>query len=156
MNNLGVKSREPVIGDSFDLETYGRPSSQRRSAAPRAKSPAPRRRSAEPSPVVEPSLAAQARVDAIAPFEASIARADVPTVEAPNTDNAGYEARLAEREEAVRTAGVRTVKIRGQATPPRRRPAVQIERYDQHPDRAAQWALFLGVFMVVVAIVTGT
>jgi hypothetical protein len=47
------------------------------------------------------------------------------------------------------------VKIRGQATPPRRRPAVPIARYDQHPDRAAQWALFLGVFMVIVAIVTG-
>lgn len=52
-------------------------------------------------------------------------------------------------------SGVRTVKIRGQATPPRRRPAVPVARYDQHPDRAAQWALFLGVFMVVVAIVTG-
>jgi hypothetical protein len=56
--------------------------------------------------------------------------------------------------------GVRTVKIRGQATPPRRRPLVDfsrpIGRYDQHPDRAAQWALFLGVFMVVVAIVTGS
>lgn len=56
--------------------------------------------------------------------------------------------------------GVRTVKIRGQATPPRRRPMIDtsrpIARYDQHPDRAAQWALFLGVFMVVVAIVTGS
>lgn len=52
--------------------------------------------------------------------------------------------------------GVRTVKIRGQATPPRRRPAVPVTRYDQHPDRAAQWALFLGVFMVIVAIVTGS
>jgi hypothetical protein len=57
-------------------------------------------------------------------------------------------------------AGVRTVKIRGQATPARRRAQNLYERpmarYDQHPDRAAQWALFLGVFMVVVAIVTGT
>lgn len=56
--------------------------------------------------------------------------------------------------------GVRTVKIRGQVTPPRRRPLVDasrpIARYDQHPDRVAQWALFLGVFMVVVAIVTGS
>ncbi|MFY9265473.1 MAG: hypothetical protein WAO61_08615 [Solirubrobacterales bacterium] len=52
--------------------------------------------------------------------------------------------------------GVRTIKIRGQATPPRRRPAVSVSRYDQHPDRAAQWALFLGVFMVVVAIITGS
>lgn len=56
--------------------------------------------------------------------------------------------------------GVRTIKIRGQATPPRRRPMIDasrpIARYDQHPDRAAQWALFLGVFMVVVAIVTGS
>lgn len=62
--------------------------------------------------------------------------------------------------------GVRTVKISGQATPPRRSGsqrrgaqrslAVQIDRYDRRPDRAAQWALFMGVFMIVVAIVTGT
>lgn len=57
--------------------------------------------------------------------------------------------------------GVQTVKIKGQATPARRRSAerslaVQIDRYDRRPDRAAQWALFMGVFMVVVAIVTGT
>lgn len=52
--------------------------------------------------------------------------------------------------------GRRTVRISGQPTPARRRAAVQIERYDAHPDRAAQWALFLGVFMVVIAIVTGT
>lgn len=52
--------------------------------------------------------------------------------------------------------GRRTVRISGQPTPARRRAAAQIERYDAHPDRAAQWALFLGVFMVVVAIVTGT
>ena len=56
--------------------------------------------------------------------------------------------------------GIRTVKIRGQATPPRRRPFVDLNRpvtrYDRHPDRAAQWALFLGVFMVIVAIVTGS
>ncbi len=52
--------------------------------------------------------------------------------------------------------GVRTVRIRGQATPARRRPAIQVDRYDRHPDRAAQWALFMGVFMVVVAIITGS
>lgn len=57
--------------------------------------------------------------------------------------------------------GVRTVKISGQATPPRRRGAqrslaVQIDRYDRRPDRAAQWALFMGIFMIVVAIATGT
>jgi hypothetical protein len=57
--------------------------------------------------------------------------------------------------------GVRTVKISGQATPPRRSNAqrslaVQIDRYDRRPDRAAQWALFMGVFMIAVAIVTGT
>lgn len=153
MNNLGVKSREPVIGDSFDLETYGRPSDQRRQVASRAKSPAPRRRSIERAPVAP-------RAE-LASFESHAARADAVTAPTPHedaqlTDNAGYEARLAEREAAVRSAGVRTIKIRGQATPARRRPSVQIERYDQHPDRAAQWALFLGVFMVVVAIVTGS
>jgi len=56
---------------------------------------------------------------------------------------------------------VRTVKIKGQATPARRSStersiAFQLDRYDRRPDRAAQWALFMGVFMVVVAIVTGT
>ena len=58
---------------------------------------------------------------------------------------------------------MRTVKISGQATPPRRHRsnaqrslAVQIDRYDRRPDRAAQWALFMGVFMIVVAIATGT
>lgn len=153
MTPPSLKVREPVIGDSFDLETYGRPSSQRKQAAARAKSPSPRRRSAEP-------VAAPRRAD-ISSFESHAARSEsapapTPHEDARLTDNAGYEARLAEREEAVRSAGVRTVKIRGQATPARRRPSVQIERYDQHPDRAAQWALFLGVFMVVVAIVTGS
>lgn len=52
--------------------------------------------------------------------------------------------------------GVRTVRISGQATPARRRPAISVDRFDRHPDRAAQWALFLGVFMVVVAIITGS
>ncbi len=53
--------------------------------------------------------------------------------------------------------GVRTVKIKGQATPPRRRAAaIQIDRYERRPDRTAQWALFMGVFMVVVAVVTGS
>ena len=47
-------------------------------------------------------------------------------------------------------------KIRGQVTARAPPPAVQIDRYDRRPDRAAQWALFMGIFMVVVAIVTGT
>lgn len=72
-----------------------------------------------------------------------------------------YEPRAPRAYESERsridTDGVRTVRIRGQATPPRRRPAVPIgERYERHPDRAAQWALFMGVFMVVVAIITGS
>jgi len=53
--------------------------------------------------------------------------------------------------------GRRTIKIRGQATPARRRPAtMDIARYGQSPDRAAMWALVLGVFLVVVAILTGS
>lgn len=79
-------------------------------------------------------------------------------------DHHGYAPRAARSYASGRSRidadGVRTIKIRGQATPPRRRPMIDasrpIARYDQHPDRAAQWALFLGVFMVVVAIVTGS
>jgi hypothetical protein len=53
--------------------------------------------------------------------------------------------------------GRRTVKIRGQATPARRRPqTVDMKRYGQSPDRAAMWALVLGVFLVVVAVFTGS
>lgn len=54
-------------------------------------------------------------------------------------------------------SGPRTVKITGQVTPPRRRAAaIQLDRYERRPDRTAQWALFMGVFMVVVAVVTGS
>ncbi|MGH2906389.1 MAG: hypothetical protein ACRDKI_06410 [Solirubrobacterales bacterium] len=118
MSNAGLRLREPVIGDEFDMQTYGRPSSRdeqetRRRPAPRKAAPRARRAPAQQAGVYD---SGRTRIDA---------------------------------------DGVRTVKIRGQATPARRR-AQTLTRYDQHPDRAAQWALFLGVFMVVVAIVTGT
>ncbi len=149
MSNAGVKSRQPVIGDAFDLETYGRPSPGRPSTA-RAK-----------SPVRGKTVEAPARRREIAPLASAAAMSEsAPASEAAQSlDNEAYELRLAQGsadQSAARAEAVRTVKIRGQATPARRRPAVQIERYDRHPDRAAQWALFLGVFMVVVAIVTGT
>lgn len=107
--------REPVIGDDFDLQTYGRPQvSSAASAMPRSRA--------------QTSDRAQAWTDA------------------PSA--------------AGREGGVRTVHIKGQATPPRRRPqrsaSLQIDRYARRPDRTAQWALFLGVFMVVVAVVTGS
>lgn len=81
---------------------------------------------------------------------ASYDRAAARTRRAPVEDKPSFDAE-----------GVRTVKIKGQATPARRRGAqrslaVQIDRYDRRPDRAAQWALFMGVFMILVAIVTGT
>lgn len=86
-------------------------------------------------------------------------RTDSPSSIQARRGEPAYAARRPSSYDSGRTRidadGVRTVKIRGQATPPRRRPAVPIARYDQHPDRAAQWALFLGVFMVIVAIVTG-
>jgi hypothetical protein len=89
--------REPVIGDDFDLETYGRPQAVRTTA--------------------------------------------------------GSDSYASQRD-------IRTVRIKGQATPPRRRPerssSVQIDRYARRPDRTAQWALFMGVFMVVIAVVTGS
>lgn len=53
--------------------------------------------------------------------------------------------------------GVRTVRISGQATPARRSGlAFQIERHERLPDRAARWAMLMGVFMIVVAIATST
>lgn len=130
--------RDPVIGDEFDLETYGRPSSQREAA----RQPMPR---------------------AHASYDRSAARARRVNSHRPG---ASERARLADQAFAegksrIDAEGVRTVKISGQTTPPRRRPqqrslAMQLDRYDRRPDRAAQWALFMGVFMIVVAIVTGT
>lgn len=52
--------------------------------------------------------------------------------------------------------GRRTVTIRGQATPVRRRPAMRVESYGSNPDRAALWAVVMGVFMVLVALATGS
>lgn len=123
MNNAGQKLREPVIGDAFDLETYGRPSAMT----------AARRHESKPAP--NRTAARAMRVNSHRPR----------TVVEARSEKSSYDGE-----------GVRTVRISGQPTPARRRAAAQIERYDAHPDRAAQWALFLGVFMVVVAIVTGT
>lgn len=123
--------RDPVIGDEFDLETYGRPSAQRKSHEPQPRAHAAYDRSA----------ARARRVNSHRPAAAP------PT--AP-----------AETRSRIDADGVRTVKISGQATPARRSAqrslAMQIDRYDRRPDRAAQWALFMGVFMIAVAIVTGT
>ncbi|MBI2690341.1 MAG: hypothetical protein HYX29_00120 [Solirubrobacterales bacterium] len=132
--------REPVIGDEHDLETYGRPSDQRGG--------------------VRTSLQPRAH----ASYDRAAARARRAESHAPRPERA----RRAPVEEKSRidADGVRTVKISGQATPPRRSGvqrrnaqrslAVQIDRYDRRPDRAAQWALFMGVFMILVAIATGT
>lgn len=124
--------REPVIGDEFDLETYGRPANQRtadRPASPRAHADYDR------------SAARARRVNTHQPGQARVSR--------PAEERVRYD------------DGVRTVKIAGQATPPRSRGAarslsLELDRFDRRPDRAAQWALFIGVFMIVVAVVTGT
>ncbi len=127
--------RDPVIGDEQDLATYGRPSSQRHQhdARPRAHASYDR------------SAARARRVNSHQPPAAPVAAAKATVDERPRYND----------------QGIRTVKISGQATPPRRRAAersiaVQLDRYDRRPDRAAQWALFMGVFMIVVAIATGT
>ncbi|MGH2959924.1 MAG: hypothetical protein ACRDKE_09980 [Solirubrobacterales bacterium] len=132
--------REPVIGDEHDLNTYGRPSDQRGTArtAPQARAHASYDRAA----------ARARRAESHAPRAERVRRAPV------------------EEKSRIDADGVRTVKISGQATPARRSAssrngaqrslAVQIDRYDRRPDRAAQWALFMGVFMIVVAIATGT
>lgn len=153
MSNVGTRRSEPVIGDAHDMETYGRPGV----ASARAKSPSTKSHDAARHRARRRTGSDRVAATEITPFASSAVTSAPARETSPQADNDAYEARLVEREEAVRAAGqVRTVKIRGQVTPARRRPAVQIERYDQHPDRAAQWALFLGVFMVVVAIVTGT
>jgi hypothetical protein len=48
----------------------------------------------------------------------------------------------------------RTVKITGQATPPRQRRTVTEHRIRARPDRIALWAFFLGLFLVFVAVAT--
>lgn len=125
--------RDPVIGDDFDLETYGRPSAQRKTtheSAPRAH----------------------------ASYDRSAARARRVNSHRPR---AMEQAPITRERSSIGADGVRTVKIKGQATPARSRSAqrslaAQIDRYDRRPDRAAQWALFMGIFMIAVAIVTGT
>ena len=123
--------REPVIGDELDLETYGRPSKQRSSFS-------------------------DAKPRAHATYDRSAARARRENTHRPRM----AEAAPPRERSRIDESGVRTVKIGGQATPPRRSAqrslAFQIDRYDRRPDRAAQWALFMGVFMIAVAIVTGT
>ncbi|MGK2878653.1 MAG: hypothetical protein ACSLFF_08795 [Solirubrobacterales bacterium] len=128
--------REPVIGDDLDLETYGRPAAQRRKTAPVT------HRETQPR--------------ASASYDRAAARARRAESHSPRP----VAAKATERT-SFDDDGVKTVKISGQTTPPRRRSAqrshaVQIDRYDRRPDRAAQWALFLGVFMIVVAIATGS
>jgi hypothetical protein len=85
---------------------------------------------------------------------------DLPAPRARRPRDSAYEPRTPRAYHSDRTRidanGVRTVRIKGQATPARRRPAIQFDRYERSPDRAAQWALFMGVFMVVVAIITGS
>ena len=127
--------REPVIGDDHDLETYGRPSESRGAVRTAAK---PRAHAS-----YDRAAARARRAESHAPRPERVRRAPV------------------EEKSRIDADGVRTVKISGQATPPRRNSAqrslaVQIDRYDRRPDRAAQWALFMGVFMIVVAIATGT
>lgn len=141
MSNAGLKLREPayrepVIGDELDQMTYGRPSGQT------TKTSEPRRVAARPAAAKR----ARRNQAPAAARPAAVAASAAPVYDSGRT--------------RIDEDGVRTVKIRGQATPARRRAQSMYERpiarYDQHPDRAAQWALFLGVFMVVVAIVTGT
>ena len=51
-------------------------------------------------------------------------------------------------------AGRRTVEIRGQAPAPRRRPSSSAAAFAARPDRTAQWAFLLALFLVVMAIAT--
>jgi MoxR-like ATPase len=121
-----------VIGDELDLETYGRSSKQRSSenAMPRVRAS------------VDRGAARARRVNSHQPPRA---------VREP----------MAAARARIDADGVRTVKIDGRPAGQRRRSSgraisLQLDRYDRRPDRAAQWALFMGVFMIAVAIITGT
>lgn len=136
--------RDPVIGDEFDLETYGRPSAQRTSAQ---RSSVPRQPQPRAHASYDRSAARARRVNSHRPITAE------PIPRTKPSEATGRS--------RIDANGVRTVKISGQATPARSRSAqrslaAQIDRYDRRPDRAAQWALFMGIFMIAVAIVTGT
>jgi hypothetical protein len=125
--------REPVIGDDLDLETYGLPSAQR-------------------------SEASYTRPRAHAAYDRSAARARRVNTHRPPV---AERARGGSPRPSYGDDGVRTVKIGGNAALPARRASgrslsMQLDRYDRRPDRAAQWALFMGIFMIAVAIVTGT
>lgn len=83
----------------------------------------------------------------------------MPPVEAPSREGS------AENEPAVRQpAPRRTITIRGQVAPPpplpvaptrRRRPRRASERIaGTRPDRAALWAVLMGVFLILVAVMT--
>ncbi len=50
--------------------------------------------------------------------------------------------------------GRRTVKITGQALPPRRRPSPTQSQLQARPDRIALWAFLLGLFLVFMAVAT--
>src|SRR5436853_4178003 len=50
--------------------------------------------------------------------------------------------------------GRRTVEIRGQVAPPRRRPSTTAAAFASHPDRAALWAFLLCLFLVLMAVMT--
>jgi hypothetical protein len=70
----------------------------------------------------------------------------MPTAQAPSR-RGSMEHQGAER---------RTIVIRGQVAPPRRRPPRRpAERIaGTRPDRAALWAVLMGVFLILVAVMT--
>ncbi|HMJ01414.1 MAG TPA: hypothetical protein VK506_00650 [Conexibacter sp.] len=86
----------------------------------------------------------------------------MPPAEAPSLPRTGTP--HAERQPSAR----RTVVIRGQVAPPprpaalagparRRPPRRASERIaGARPDRAALWAVLMGVFLILVAVMTGT
>ena len=50
----------------------------------------------------------------------------------------------------------RTITITGNPTPARRRPSAASQRIVAQPDRVALWAVLLGLFMVLMAVVTAS
>jgi thiol:disulfide interchange protein len=48
----------------------------------------------------------------------------------------------------------RTVRITGQATPPRRRRSATASQIQARPDRIVLWAFLLGLFLVFMAVAT--
>jgi hypothetical protein len=79
-------------------------------------------------------------------------RREAPPRAYGNPDRSDLGPRFAQAAGGV--AGRRTIEIRGQVAAPRRRSSPSATAFAAHPDRAALWAVFLALFLVLMAVAT--